>query len=344
MINFYLFRALKSVFDEVKVSNEGQKVEVCGNKLIGWGECYRVCCPYCLKYGYKDKNFHFYISHVFGMTLFDRKLLSLLKCHRHDCLKDEENYLNFLTLLNGYLKVVDSMQLSDLYEDDLFLFSSVEEPEEKFIEEAVNQHFPQTDVLLEYEDSAAFKYIRQKTENNLEQAVKIISKHKLQIVINSQRIFEWGGVFIPVFHPHCDKIFSYQVRCFSDLKTKFSSGKHIHKTLYNVNNIPKNCDNLVVVEGPGDVWKLDSYDVNVVGLFGHYISPYQAKIFNLIRPKKISLLLDVDVKENEKNRNLTTIKHNLEYAPEIVILNITNNNGKTDPADLSKEEVLRILE
>lgn len=107
MLNVPLFRRLETLFGRVKVSGEGQQFEadtlvVGGRRRINFrskGEYYQICCPFC-----NDSRFRLYVNYMFGQKDADgRPMRFLAHCFNEDCLRDHQNFGEFLDKLESPL-------------------------------------------------------------------------------------------------------------------------------------------------------------------------------------------------------------------------------------------------
>jgi len=93
---------------------------------------------------------------------------------------------------------------------------------------------------------------------------------------------------------------------------------------------------LILVEGSLDTIMFHQHGLtNTVGILGTGISDQQAKIIEKLRPKKITLAFDRD---GAGIQNIEIAQRKLRKYPLYVM---RYPKGKSDPADLSKEEALR---
>lgn len=164
-------------------------------------------------------------------------------------------------------------------------------------------------------------------------------------------VYEDTGKFMTAFsgrtiNPLCEKCDSYHKplspcpnSSIRHLYCKWKHSPNINNYLYNywvAKRHIKEKGEAILVEGPGDVWKLEQYGIkNSVAIFGVDISTEQEIILETSGCLKVKLLLDMDkagrdgcIKINDKLKNI----YNLSI-PEY---------SCHDPAELTKEEALKV--
>jgi hypothetical protein len=116
--NNALYCALRRLYEDVAIANEGEEAEVTVPVVmsvqrrlgrvprpeVSGGEQYRVDCPFC-----GDRNKHLYVSHLWGATVeLEGKSYEigtgLARCFRRECLKEEVHRVHFAKELRAALK------------------------------------------------------------------------------------------------------------------------------------------------------------------------------------------------------------------------------------------------
>jgi hypothetical protein len=95
---------------------------------------------------------------------------------------------------------------------------------------------------------------------------------------------------------------------------------------------------IVLTEGSLDVIRLNQHGISALGILGTGISDAQVKILARMRPRRVCLMFDKDI---AGVRNVEIAMEKLRKYPLFIC---RYPAGKSDPAELSKEQALRSVE
>ena len=121
-------------------------------------------------------------------------------------------------------------------------------------------------------------------------------------------------------------------------KYLYSGGSEKTALLFGANKLSRDMKYIVICEGSFDVIRLHQHGVPAVGIMGTGISDAQQRIVARLRPKKIYLMFDRDT---SGVRNIEIAYEKLRPYPLLVC---RFPKGKSDPAELTREEAWRSLD
>lgn len=170
----------------------------------------------------------------------------------------------------------------------------------------------------------------------------------LDEIIDAQLMYCYHGeyknrIIVPVFKNN--KLISFLGRTWDtncDKRYMNAKGTYIKNTLYNIDNIKKNQNLLVVVEGVFDAIKVGLN--RAVATFGTEITDEQKKLLIELRPKKLVVMTDNDADPNTNNSVNKKAQELVDYLSAFMNTQLIKIPyiGK-DPADLSKKDIDRLL-
>lgn len=330
-LNPELHRLLASVFGEVKVANKGRPItwHLPPRNVVGaakgsdkwaavydWGEVYRVNCTCC-----GDSRQRLFFSHAAGAHMKQktgaplRFSRSMCKCHNEDCTKHPV-FKEWL-----YKKVkVPSPDLSKIYEKH-----------NKKAKETKAAMFQQTEVSLPTPSYAledpntpgfARDWVQQVRGFNLQQlheqfmcrfapagatwSPEIPDEESEHMNAAGRRrwrkereiFFSTDRLVIPVIQRR--KLISWQARKFEteSKRPKYRNppGSHKAEWLYNMDTALL-YDDIVIVEGPPDVWRVGPH---AVAVFGKDLSEMQMAIMKTLWGERGQAIIMLDSVSEDK--------------------------------------------
>lgn len=295
VLNQKLYVRLRRLFGTLRCFNQKQPVQYVVSdkkiKMLHWGECYAVNCPFC-----DDTKQHLWISHVWGEQLNGRYVYPGC-CYRRNCLSLKENFNKLVKIINGELGISDVKPInfkltfaSELYVDQgIASVSNKSQDHSSYINQfplitEINRKHPAIQFVYERKVDPAF-------------LAKLFDCR----VCDDPTKREFARLLFPVYHPiKTQQCIGYTARSYLNLKPKYlhSRGSKLSETFFNIQHAAKKEDFVIAVEGPFDVFRLfQEFEGRVVGCFGKSISRQQAEILNS-QWNKVIVLFDGDAKES----------------------------------------------
>lgn len=183
---------------------------------------------------------------------------------------------------------------------------------------------------------SALNYIKKKYDIDLKDIISADIRYcyngmyKNRIIIPVYRDKELVSFVGRTWDTHCSE------------RYKNCSGINIKKTLYNINNMKKNQDLIVVVEGIFGAIKVGLN--HAVATFGTEVSTEQKSLLIDLSPKKLVVMFDNDT-NSETNKSVTMKAQKLvDYLSAFMPTKLIKipYAGK-DPADLTREQITKLL-
>lgn len=172
-------------------------------------------------------------------------------------------------------------------------------------------------------------------------SANVLMRH---MVGESVKGYTAGRVLVPILHNDGKIIIGWTARATSpteEPKWLHSKGLHTKNCLYNYWNAEKfvkENNHLIVVEGPGDVWKLDQAGIyNSVAIFGNSVSESQQWLINTLPIIKITILTDNDAGGDIAEAN---IRKNCDRLYNIK--RIKPADGYKDVGEMPVEEIRKL--
>lgn len=281
-----------------------------------------VCCPYCA-----DTRFRLYIA------LADGK-----KCKQGDgwC-HNEETIHNFYEVYRDLENLTDAEAREQLYSEDaepmygsaaaaLAIYETpVGEPEL----EDLPVRWPKGYVQLYNLDAATFE--RKLPQYCRDRKIDKVLCDKYLLGYSTNDYQHGGRLIIPIYQKGV--LVGFQGRAMHSgivPKYRFMDGLSAGDYLFNLDNVPVECTEVILVEGVFDVWGMIRCGFpNVVASFGKHLTPRGIKTL-VTRFKSVLLLWDADAKKE--------IVKLAEHIEGMIDLKVTFLNGK-DPDDSSFNDV-----
>ena len=325
LLNPRLYYRLQQCFREVKISCQGQRLiyhietdyKTNTKKVIveQRGEAYCVHCPFCSVVARvrPDTRFRLYINHHWGFPSPEGyRFWNLVKCYNEDCLASMANR-----------NILSSMVFGNNKPRELLLYSENQEiilPEITLPEHISLKALSPGHPALEYLIARGFDPYQLAEEYDLSYCTEITSPVRDRLLI-------------PIWYN--DTLYGWQARAiYPDQVPKYHTarGSRISHVLYGLDHIKQKRNNVFLVEGVTDVWRLGT---GAVALFGCHISAPQIQLLKSVT-EKVTVMLDGDALDKAKKIANKLQKENI--ATQIIEL-----PANTDPADLSLEELFRIV-
>ena len=156
------------------------------------------------------------------------------------------------------------------------------------------------------------------------------------------------GCFGRTINPKCDKCGKYHLKntrcpqtkfekvCAAKWKNEITSGSYLYNSWFAKNRI-KETGVAILVEGPGDVWRLEEAGIkNGIGIFGVSLSEAQMNILNRIGAMTLVIALDND---GPGQAGIESIKNKYSHIFNIIVVDLNKN----DIGEMSIEEVEKLL-
>lgn len=292
-----LYQQLQRVFGVVKVANHGMAIRwslktetwrdgtrrtvryMDKNKGDGWGECYRVNCPYC-----GDKKQRLYISHMWGHVdeTTGTRNLWLAFCQNEDCIDSAEMRKSFHDLVFGSIHgvggvdvVVKGKDLPKLAEGEV--------------------EYPGSVWLLDRlaPDHAAVAYLQSRRYNANWLAANLGVGYIWEPPINKQILRD--RIFIPVYLGGI--LVGWQARSVdqprhNESKYLFSLNFPRSRAIYNY-DLARAFPCVTVLEGATKVWR---YGRDSVAAFGKRVTDLQLMLLTSTW-KQLVFMLDSDARK-----------------------------------------------
>lgn len=150
----------------------------------------------------------------------------------------------------------------------------------------------------------------------------VISKYNLKFTYNVGK-YKYR-IIAPVYRNGIIETFTGRTVVNHPEKWKHQTGAKIKKYLYNIDNIYK--DSVIIVEGPGDVWKIGT---PAAAIFGKDITDDQINILIRKGIKDVFIMLDSDAAAKTKEISL-------KLSPLFNVEEVLLESG--DPGDMTYEE------
>lgn len=324
MLNEVLFKILQSIFGQnVKVAKGGQPAvwriqkDILGEReiILDYGETYRVCCPFCAKWGDPDKRHRLWISHIYGTTIGSHRCWSAATCFHNNCLKNEAAKRELRNWITGIASERKLARISFTPGNEV----PIHVPD-----------LPGTCIKLSElpEHHKARQFLIEKKFD----PIKLEEEYSVCYCVESEHYpLAIDKLVFPIdLH---GKREGWQCRYIGVPKSKsvpkYVSCKNIKSLLYNYDKAIQQ-PYLVLVEGVFDVIRIGS---SGLGIFGKTLSNTQVNLLNDYKGK-IVVFLDPDATfQSEQIVKL--------LSPRFNIVNI--RNARTDPGKMSEEEIRAYL-
>lgn len=170
---------------------------------------------------------------------------------------------------------------------------------------------------------------------------RVLIKH---MVGESTKGYTSGRVLVPILHNDSKIIIGWTARAIegkAEPKWLHSKGLSTHNCLYNYWNAEKHVqesNHLIIVEGPGDVWKLEQAGLfNSVAIFGNNISDQQLWLLHSLPIMKLTILTDNDQGGDTAEANIR------QHCERLYKINrVRPADGYKDVGDMPVEKVLEL--
>jgi len=349
MLNQTLFEALRAVSPEVSIIHEGESgayevhaaagVSLSAKRTTGrtafvtrWGETYKLNCPIC-----GDTRQRLFICHLLGVTIgkgagklrFSR---SIAMCHNQHC-----NIYPWLMQLPGInwqeLTLVEGV--SPTKSKGAGLSEEIEMPRPSI--PLMSDEVPQR--VHDYLIGRGFDPQQLYTQYRLHYA----PQGALWNIIENKALYE-DRIVIPIFHGGI--LTGWQARDItgaSPIKYLTAPGWRKTEALYNM-DVAKWFRDIVIVEGPTDVWRAGE---NSIALMGKTLSAgsIQAEILQTLWGDRGRVLICLDSYEDDPSTLEAAAKlmetiHEIKAFPEgIAMLQLPSD----DPGSWDEEELRSLL-
>lgn len=328
-LNPTLYNLLEHKFGEIKIANEGVSADVQelpdpfhpGRTIThsnGWGEYYRINCPFCNDVGHK-----LWINHLYGADYTNGRRTNLHRaiCYKNNCLSAPGRREQLEMMVFGPGR-------------PLMRKMPIKVATQEFVQLAVSPPGDIIPVDTLYEGHPALEYLRQRNFDPAALAQDFGIGFCAKATQERVRIAS-GRLYIPIsFH---GKLVGWQARAVGDtnknLKYFNCPGTSKSRMLYNYDRASRE-PFVIVVEGVPSVWRLGAA---AICLFGKTMSLWQrTTISTTWSGKPVFMMLDNDARgEMEQAVQLLQQAH-VKVIPIYL-------PDKRDPADYSREEIISLI-